>query len=93
MNAGRISVLLAATLLSTAAIAQNPPAGGKTRADVQHELRAAQHDGTIPADQHDYPPKADTIARNKEVHAISKHPGEKAPALDEHDLAKSAKVR
>jgi hypothetical protein len=93
MNAGRLSVLLGATLLCAAAIAQEPPAGNKTRTEVQQELRKAQHDGTIPAAQHDYPPDAATIARNKEVHGISKHDGEKAPAMDKHDLGKPATVR
>jgi hypothetical protein len=93
MNAGRFSALLAATLLSTAAVAQAPAGGEKTRAEVQQELRKAQHDGTIPAGQHDYPPNAATIARNKEVHGISKHDGEKAPAMDKHDLGKPATVR
>lgn len=88
MNVGRISILLAAALLSTAAMAQDPPAGGKTRADVQDDLRKAQHDGVIPAREHDYPPKESTVARNKELHGISKHGGEKAPVMDNHDLGK-----
>jgi Domain of unknown function (DUF4148) len=94
MKAGRFSAILAATWLSTAAIAQDAPAvGGKSRAEVQQELRNAHHDGTIPAGKHDYPPKASTVARNKEVHRITQHSGEKAPAMDEHDLGKPATVR
>jgi hypothetical protein len=85
MNAARLSALLAAALLSTAAFAQGSQANGKTRAEVHQELLKAQHDGTIPTSRLDYPPSADTVARNKELHEVSKHRGEKMPALDKHD--------
>jgi hypothetical protein len=93
MNVARFSALLAAALLSTAAFAQGTQASDKTRAEVHQELLKAQHDGTIPAGKLDYPPSAETVARNKELHDISKHGGEEAHALDNHDLGSTAAAR
>lgn len=48
--------------------------GGKTRAEVQRELVQAQHDGVLPFNSRDYPPGANTVARNKELHALTEPP-------------------
>ncbi|KVQ66761.1 DUF4148 domain-containing protein [Burkholderia territorii] len=58
---------------------------GKTRADVVNELKQAQHDGTVPTSKTQYPPTSEIVARNKELHGISVHAGEKAPQADNHD--------
>ncbi|KWE31571.1 DUF4148 domain-containing protein [Burkholderia territorii] len=58
---------------------------GKTRADVVNELKQAQHDGTVPTSKTQYPPTSEIVARNKELHGISVHAGEKAPQADGHD--------
>ncbi|KVL34098.1 hypothetical protein WS98_18550 [Burkholderia territorii] len=58
---------------------------GKTRADVVNELKQAQHDGTVPTSKTRYPPTSEIVARNKELHGISVHAGEKAPQADNHD--------
>ncbi|KVV36900.1 hypothetical protein WT27_20325 [Burkholderia territorii] len=58
---------------------------GKTRADVVNELKQAQHDGTVPTSKTQYPPTGEIVARNKELHGISVHAGEKAPQADNHD--------
>jgi hypothetical protein len=85
MKSAQLSVLFVAASLSAAAYAQGMQASGKTKAEVRQELVQAQHNGTVPATKHDYPPSAHTIARNKQVHAIAKHKGETSPALDHHD--------
>ncbi|HEY3598942.1 MAG TPA: DUF4148 domain-containing protein [Paraburkholderia sp.] len=85
MNAARFSALLVVASLSVAVFSQGAQAQGKTRQQVQQELAQARHDGVIPVSKTSYPPTAEQIARNKEVHAISKHAGEKAPAFDRHD--------
>ncbi|KVH39862.1 DUF4148 domain-containing protein [Burkholderia cepacia] len=58
---------------------------GKTRAQVVNELKQAQHDGVVPTSKTQYPPSGELIARNKELHGISVHGGEKKPQADNHD--------
>ncbi|WP_423395980.1 DUF4148 domain-containing protein [Burkholderia sp. LMG 21824] len=53
-----------------AAFAQTSPSG-LTRADVIADLVQAQRDGTVPAPNWDYPPSAQTVARNRELYAIA----------------------
>ncbi|MCX4164229.1 MULTISPECIES: DUF4148 domain-containing protein [Paraburkholderia] len=54
-----------------AAFAQNVDPGnaavntGKTRAEVRAELIRAEADGLLPVSKTDYPPSAQTIARNR----------------------------
>jgi len=38
---------------------------GKTRAQVRTELLAAERAGTVPVHKNDYPPSAETVARNQ----------------------------
>ncbi|MGV7241742.1 DUF4148 domain-containing protein [Caballeronia sordidicola] len=83
-----IPAVLVLTCASVVAFAQTPPSG-KTRQQVQQELVQARHDGIIPTTKNDYPPSAATVARNQDVHAVTKHPGERVPAqADLHDTAK-----
>ncbi|WP_431208472.1 DUF4148 domain-containing protein [Burkholderia cepacia] len=58
---------------------------GKTRTQVVNELKQAQHDGVVPTSKTQYPPSSELIARNKELHGISVHGGEKKPQTDNHD--------
>lgn len=58
---------------------------GKTRTQVVNELKQAQHDGIVPTSKTQYPPTSEIIARNKELHGISMHGGEKKPQADNHD--------
>ncbi|MGU3779994.1 DUF4148 domain-containing protein [Burkholderia metallica] len=58
---------------------------GKTRAQVANELKQAQHDGVVPMSKTQYPPSGELVARNKELHGISVHGGEKKPQTDNHD--------
>lgn len=67
-----------------AAFAQTQPQG-KTRTQVVNELKQAQHDGVVPTGKTQYPPSGELVARNKELHGISVHGGEKAPQADNHD--------
>jgi hypothetical protein len=67
------------------AISQATQAQGKSRAQVNQELVQAQHDGVIPSSKTQYPPDANTIARNKQLHAVSRHAGETKPSMDRHD--------
>lgn len=60
-------------------------AQGKTREQVREELIMARHDGSLPMSKNQYPPTEETMARNREIHAASMHPGEKSPDLDRHD--------
>lgn len=60
-------------------------AQGKTRAEVVNELKQAQHDGVVPTSKTQYPPTGEIVARNKELHGVSVHAGEKAPQADNHD--------
>ena len=87
MTATKLSVtvaIVAATLLAGFAT-QNALAQGKSRAQVQQELAQARHDGVIPVSKTNYPPTDEQMARNKQLHAIAKHPGEASPNFDQHD--------
>ncbi|RQR37632.1 DUF4148 domain-containing protein [Burkholderia sp. Bp9143] len=79
-----ITATLSLGVASQAAFAQTQTQG-KTRAEVINELKQAQHDGTLPTSKTQYPPTAEIVARNKELHGISVHAGEKAPQADNHD--------
>jgi len=46
-------------------------ASGPTRADVVADLIQAERDGTLPTSNWDYPPSAQTIARNRELYAVA----------------------
>ncbi|RQR66521.1 DUF4148 domain-containing protein [Burkholderia sp. Bp9002] len=85
MNIAKLSTCVAVAILTAGGISPIAFAQGKTRADVRQELVQAQHDGTIPSNKHDYPPGPQQIDRNKVLHGISVHGGEKAPAPDAHD--------
>ncbi|MDS0861061.1 DUF4148 domain-containing protein [Burkholderia pseudomultivorans] len=56
--------------MPVAAFAQTSTSG-LTRADVIADLIQAQRDGTVPAPNWDYPPSAQTIARNRELYALA----------------------
>ncbi|MCA8271677.1 DUF4148 domain-containing protein [Burkholderia sp. AU30280] len=58
---------------------------GKTRTQVVNELKQAQHDGVVPTSKTQYPPTGELVARNKELHGMSVHGGEKKPQTDNHD--------
>jgi hypothetical protein len=89
MTAAKLSVTVAvavtAVTLLTGFAAPNTLAQGKSRADVQQELAQARHDGVIPVSKTNYPPTAEQMARNKQLHAIARHPGEASPNFDQHD--------
>lgn len=85
MNATRLITLSVAAMALIGAVSQAAQAQGKTRAQVNQELAQAQHDGIIPHSKTQYPPSTERIARNKELHAIAWHDGEKAPSMDHHD--------
>ncbi|MEN8516010.1 DUF4148 domain-containing protein [Burkholderia sp. RS02] len=79
-----VTVTLSLGMATQAAFAQTQTQG-KTRTQVVNELKQAQHDGVVPTSKTQYPPTAEMIARNKELHGISAHGGEKAPQADNHD--------
>lgn len=60
-------------------------AQGKTREEVRQELLKARHDGISPANKPQYPPTEDMLNRNRELHALTTHAGEKSPAFEQHD--------
>ncbi|WP_206997194.1 DUF4148 domain-containing protein [Trinickia mobilis] len=65
---GQVSAVAAPTpALHTDAtpIAGGSTDSGKTRAQVRAELLQAEEAGLIPANKNDYPPSAETIARNR----------------------------
>ncbi|BCF92192.1 DUF4148 domain-containing protein [Paraburkholderia largidicola] len=72
----KLPTLFAVTVLGLAfganAFAQTP-SHSVTRAEVHAQLVEAQADGLLPVPKNDYPPSADTIARNKELYAIQHH--------------------
>ncbi|KVG58739.1 hypothetical protein WT21_08940 [Burkholderia territorii] len=81
-----VTATLSLGIATQAAFAQTQTqTQGKTRADVVNELKQAQHDGTVPTSKTQYPPTSEIVARNKELHRISVHAGEKAPQADNHD--------
>ncbi len=84
MKAAKLAVVLAMTgvsigLVSQAALAQ------KSREQVRQELAQAQHEGYTPAGRTQYPPTEASIARNKEIHAVATHRGERTLGADRHD--------
>jgi hypothetical protein len=87
MATAKLSLTVAAAVatLLAAFTAQTALAQGKTRAQVQQELAQAHHDGVIPVSKAYYPPTAEQMARNKQLHALSRHAGEVGPSLDQHD--------
>ncbi|APR38123.1 DUF4148 domain-containing protein [Paraburkholderia sp. SOS3] len=87
MSTAKLTLLAFTASLSAVFVAQAALAQGKTRAQVQQELAQARHDGMIPISKTSYPPSSEQIARNKELHAISKHAGEANPGVDHHDGA------
>jgi hypothetical protein len=76
-------------ILSLTALAQTAQAQGKTREQVQQELIQARHDGLTTFSEAQYPGTEQTIAHNKQLHAVTTHPGEPAPVLDHHDSSPS----
>ncbi|WP_321790106.1 DUF4148 domain-containing protein [Burkholderia pyrrocinia] len=79
-----VTATLSLGMATQAAFAQTQTQG-KTRAQVVNELKQAQHDGIVPTSKTQYPPTSEIIARNKELHGISVHGGEKKPQADNHD--------
>lgn len=79
-----VTATLSLGMATQAAFAQTQTQG-KSRAQVVNELKQAQHDGIVPISKTQYPPTADVVARNKELHGISVHGGEKKPQTDNHD--------
>ncbi|EUC21579.1 DUF4148 domain-containing protein [Paraburkholderia hospita] len=67
------------SLVATGMVAaqETPPSQGKTREQVREELVQAWRDGLLPYKRYEYPPSAETIARNKELYAIT-HPNDAA---------------
>ena len=67
-NVERVSANTAPTVSFQAdanAVAGGNAATGKTRAQVRAELLQAEEAGLVPANKIDYPPSAQTIARNR----------------------------
>ncbi|RQS24408.1 DUF4148 domain-containing protein [Burkholderia sp. Bp8998] len=79
-----ITATLSLGITTQAAFAQTQTQG-KTRTEVINELKQAQHDGVVPTSKTQYPPTAEIVARNKELHGVSVHAGEKTPRADNHD--------
>ncbi|UXU90283.1 DUF4148 domain-containing protein [Burkholderia sp. S-53] len=81
-----VTATLSLGMATQAAFAQaQTQTQGKTRTQVVNELKQAQHDGVVPTSKTQYPPTGEIIARNKELHGISVHGGEKKPQADNHD--------
>ncbi|WP_261508936.1 DUF4148 domain-containing protein [Burkholderia multivorans] len=72
MNRKLIAAVALAAVVGTpvAAFAQSSPSG-ITRAAVIADLVQAERDGTVPTSEWDYPPSAQTVARNRELYAIA----------------------
>ena len=85
MNIPRPMIVVAAAVLSIAAISQAAAAQQKTRQEVRQELVRARHDGVIPSPNHDYPASPAAVARNQEIHRATVHRVEAAPLVDAHD--------
>lgn len=79
-----VTATLSLGMATQAAFAQTQMQG-KTRTQVVNELKQAQHDGVVPTGKTQYPPSGELVARNKELHGISVHGGEKASQADNHD--------
>ncbi|WDD91647.1 DUF4148 domain-containing protein [Burkholderia sp. FERM BP-3421] len=82
-------VLASLLPIAGAALADGMPEGkyGKSREEVRAELIRAQHEGQVPARKTEYPPSADTVARNRELHAVARHDGAPNPPLGPNELA------
>jgi hypothetical protein len=85
MKSAGIAAFVVAATIGSAIASQAALAETKTRDQVHAELLRAQHDGFAPVNKTQYPPSADAVARQKKLHAISKHAGETSPDLDHHD--------
>ncbi|KVD39093.1 hypothetical protein WT24_24515 [Burkholderia sp. MSMB1078WGS] len=79
-----VTATLSLGMATQAALAQTQTQG-KSRSQVVNELKQAQHDGVVPTSKTQYPPTGEIVARNKELHGISVHGGEKKPQTDNHD--------
>jgi Domain of unknown function (DUF4148) len=70
-SSGTLSVQLASANAAPLAAADAAPVSvantstGKTRAQVRSELLQAEEAGLLPTPRNDYPPSAETIARNR----------------------------
>ncbi|CAB3786201.1 hypothetical protein LMG28614_02252 [Paraburkholderia ultramafica] len=84
MNASKLAIVSMAGALVLGSISTTASAQ-KTRDQVRQELLQAQHDGLVVAGKQPYPPTAETQARNKELHAITKHAGQTGSGFDSHD--------
>ena len=71
MNNPIRAVLLACALSAPMVAFAQTPDHELTRADVIAQLVQAQRDGTLPTSNWDYPPSAQTIARNRALYAIA----------------------
>lgn len=91
MKTAKLAALFVTATLSLGTVTQatfaqvQTQTQGKTRTQVVNELKQAQHDGIVPTSKTQYPPTGELIARNKELHGISVHGGEKKPQADNHD--------
>lgn len=90
MDAMKLILVVAAVTLPLASVAQTTTqtaeqTQGKSRDQVKHELRQAQHEGTVPTSNTQYPNTKQMIANNKSKHAIGTHQGETSPNFDSHD--------
>lgn len=85
MKKAKLAALLVMATFGLTVVGQSAHAQSKTREQVRAELIQSQHDGLTQPSKIQYPPSKDAIARNKELHAISKHAGETSPSADHHD--------
>lgn len=87
------SFVLSVSVLSMSlmAFAQAATAQSKSRQEIQQELLQAQHDGVIPLSKHNSLPSPELIQRNRELHQITVHQGEKQPIVDAHDAWPTAR--
>ncbi|AIO37881.1 DUF4148 domain-containing protein [Burkholderia sp. AU19243] len=67
IRAALLSCALSAPIVAFAQTADH----ALTRADVIADLVQAQRDGTVPTSNWDYPPSAQTVARNRALYAIA----------------------
>ncbi|MBP0595567.1 DUF4148 domain-containing protein [Paraburkholderia sp. LEh10] len=72
MKRQAIAVTLVMAAAAGTVAAQDVSTGPwKTREQVRAEIEQARRDGLLPYRRHDYPPSKATIARNKELYAIT----------------------
>ncbi|TCG03769.1 hypothetical protein BZM27_45875 [Paraburkholderia steynii] len=89
-TAASLAIIALALASSTSAFAQTS-SSALTRAEVRAQLIQAERDGIMPYSKVDYPPSAETIARNKELYKI-RHPHDNSEATatahqDTHDMS------